>query len=64
LRDILDSDELWQHYVFYPDAFSYGVALRHDGPHYPILAGLFAQHWRAAYPGLRQDDYVARQSRR
>jgi hypothetical protein len=64
LRDILDSDELWQHYLFYPDAFSYGVALRHDGPHYPILAGLFAQHWRAAYPGLRQDDYVARQSRR
>jgi hypothetical protein len=63
LRDILDSDELWQHYLFYPDAFSYGVALRHDGPHYPILAGLFAQHWRAAYPGLRQDDYVARQSR-
>jgi len=36
LRDILDSDELWQHYVFYPDAFSYGVALRHDGPHYAI----------------------------
>jgi hypothetical protein len=64
LRDILDSDELWQHYVFYPDAFSYGVALRHDGPHYPILAGLFAQHWRAAYSGLRQDDYVARQLRR
>jgi hypothetical protein len=64
LRDILDSDELWQHYVFYPDAFSYGVALRHDGPRYPILADLFAQHWQAVYPGLHQDDYVARQSRK
>jgi hypothetical protein len=64
LRDILDSDELWQHYVFYPDAFSYGVALRHDGPRYAILADLFAKHWQAVYPGLHQDDYVARQSRK
>ena len=64
LRDILDSDELWQHYVFYPDAFTYGVALRQDGPHSAILADLFAKHWQAAYPGLRQDEYVARQSRK
>jgi len=64
LRDILDSDELWQHYVFYPDAFSYGVALRQDGPHSAILADLFAKHWQAAFPGLRQDRYVASQSRR
>jgi hypothetical protein len=64
LRDILDSDELWQHYDFYPDAFSYGVALRQDGARYAILAGLFVERWQATYPGLRQDDYVARQSRR
>jgi hypothetical protein len=64
LRDILDSDELWQHYVFYPDAFTYGLALRQDGEHHAILADLFARHWQAAYPGLRQDDYVARQSRK
>ena len=64
LRDILDSDELWQHYVFYPDAFTYGLALRQDGPHYAILADLFARRWQAAYAGLRPDDYVARQSRK
>jgi hypothetical protein len=64
LRDIFDSDELWQHYLFYPDAFSYGVALRQDGPHSAILANLFKKLWQAAYPGLRQDDYLARQSRR
>ena len=64
LRDILDSAELWQHYVFYPDAFTYGVALRRDGPRYAIMSALFAKHWQAAYPGLRADDHVARQSRK
>jgi arabinofuranosyltransferase len=64
LRDILDSEELWQHYLFYPDAYTYGVALRQDGSHYAVLADLFAKHWQATYPGLRQDDYVARQSRK
>jgi hypothetical protein len=64
LRDILDSDELWQHYVFYPDAFTYGVALRQDGARYAILAGLFGKRWKSSYPGLLPDDYVARQSRK
>jgi len=64
LRDILDSDELWQHYVFYPDAFTYGVALRRDGPNYAILSDLFAKRWLAIYPGLRPEDYAAHQSRR
>jgi hypothetical protein len=64
LRDILDSDELWQHYVFYPDAFTYGLALRKDGPRYAVLAELFAKLWQSTYPGLRPEDYLARQSRR
>jgi hypothetical protein len=64
LRDILDSDELWQKYVFYPDAFTYGLALRRDGPRYAILAGLLAAHWQATYPDLAPEDYVARQSRK
>jgi hypothetical protein len=64
VRDILDSDELWQHYHFYPDAFTYGVALRRDGLRYAILADLFAKRWQATYPGLRSEDYLARQSRR
>jgi hypothetical protein len=64
VHDILHSDELWQHYVFYPDAFTYGLALRQDGPRTPTLAVLFAKRWQAAYPGLRPDDYVASQSRK
>jgi len=64
LRDIFDSDELWQKYVFYPDAFTYGLALRRDGPRYATLAGLLSAHWQAVYPGLAPEDYVARQSRK
>ena len=64
LRDILDSEELWQHYVFYPDAFTYGVALRRDGPRYETLQAHFVDQWKASYPGLLPEDYVARQSRR
>jgi len=64
LRDILDSDELWQNYVFYPDAFTYGLALRRDGSRYAILAGLLAAHWQTAYPGLAPEDHLARQSRK
>jgi hypothetical protein len=64
LRDILDSEELWQHYVFYPDAFTYGVALRRDGPRYETLQAHFVNQWKASYPGLLPEDYVARQSRR
>jgi hypothetical protein len=51
VRDILDSDELWAHYDFYPDAFSYGVALRRDGPHAAALAALFEARWEANYSG-------------
>jgi hypothetical protein len=59
LRDILDSDELWSHYVFYPDAFAYGVALRTDGPHYAHLATLLKAQWQGAYSSLPMADYVA-----
>jgi len=31
VRDILDSDELWARFDFFPDVFSYGVAVRRVG---------------------------------
>lgn len=56
-RDILCSDELWQRYDVYPDAFFYGFALRRDSPRYPGLAQSFADAWDRAYPGMRMDTY-------
>jgi hypothetical protein len=59
LRDILDSPEFWDHYVFYPDAFFHGLALRTDSPNYPQLAELFAAQWQKFYPGLTPAEYRA-----
>jgi arabinofuranosyltransferase len=59
IRDILDSDTFWSHYVFYPDAFFHGIALRIDGANYARLAELLGSQWRKAYPGLDLDDYRA-----
>ena len=64
VHDILASDELWRHYVFYPDAFTYGLALRQDSQRSARLAALFAERWQASYPDLRPADYLATQSRK
>jgi hypothetical protein len=59
LRDILDSDDFWNHYAFYPDAFFHGLALRTDGPHNARLVELLSAQWQKAYPGLPFADYQA-----
>jgi len=59
LRDILDSEEFWKHYAFYPDAFFHGIALRTDGPNFACLAELLSAQWRKTYPGLSMDVYRA-----
>jgi hypothetical protein len=62
IRDILDSDSFWSDFEFYPDAFSYGVALRRGGPRYLVLADLLRRRWQANYPGFALQDYLARRS--
>jgi hypothetical protein len=59
IRDILDSSRFWVDYDFYPDAFTYGVALRRDGPRASELATRFRARWTALYPGFALDDYRA-----
>ena len=53
IRDILDSSRFWIDYDFYPDAFTYGVALRRDGPRALELATRFRALWKALYPASR-----------
>jgi len=64
LRDILDSDELWARFDFYPDLYSYGVAVRRDGPRARVLADLLQTRVAASYglPGLSLDAYRARRA--
>lgn len=59
IRDILDDDELWRDYDFYPDALTFGVAVRRDGAAAAALRRLFVARFTADYPGLRLDDYRA-----
>jgi hypothetical protein len=59
LRDIFDSDDFWNHYEFYPDAFFHGIALRTDSPSYARLAALLSAQWQKAYPGLPMAGYRA-----
>jgi hypothetical protein len=61
IRDILDDDELWRDYDFYPDAFTFGVAVRRDGAAAALLRRLFVARFAADYPGLHLDDYRAAQ---
>ncbi len=59
IRDILDSSRFWVDYDFYPDAFTYGVALRRDGPRALELADGFRALWKGRYPGFALDEYLA-----
>ena len=59
IRDILDSSRFWLEYDFYPDAFTYGVALRRAGPHAVEVATRFRALWSARYPGFALDQYLA-----
>jgi hypothetical protein len=59
IRDLLDSDELWARYDFYPDVFTYGLALRKDGPRAAALRALVERSFGENYPGLRLDDQAA-----
>jgi len=59
VHDIVHSDDFWRHYVFYPDAFFFGIALRTDSPGYLGLSALLSWQWHKAYPGLSMSDYRA-----
>jgi hypothetical protein len=59
IRDILDSDEFWRDFDFYPDALTFGVAVRRDGDAAAALRRLFVARFAADHPGLRLDDYRA-----
>jgi len=60
IRDVLDSDEFWEEYLYYPRAFIFGLAIRKDSPHFEEISALVKDRWELNYEGLRMEDYLAR----
>jgi hypothetical protein len=50
-RELLAHEALWRDYAVYPAAFSYGFALRLEGPRAAALQAIVQDVWRAVYPG-------------
>jgi hypothetical protein len=57
IRDILDEPRFFAGWDFYPDALTFGVALRRGGP--PSLRERFEARFHTDYPGARLEDYRA-----
>jgi hypothetical protein len=55
LRQILDSPEFRRDYLLFPDAFTFGFAVRRSSPRFAGLMAAFEQRWRVAYPGLQPE---------
>jgi hypothetical protein len=60
IRDILDADAFWRDYDFYPDALTFGVAVRKTGATAAALRQLFAAQFAADYPGVSLAAHRAR----
>lgn len=56
LRDLYASDALWAGYRVYPEAFTFGLAVRRDAP---ALLDLVRAHFAGAYPGRSLDEHEA-----
>jgi hypothetical protein len=63
VRAILDSEEFWHHYEFFPEAFFHGIALRTDSPRYVQVAAAFRHQWHVLYPESQAENYRARAPR-
>jgi hypothetical protein len=60
IRDLLDRDDFWRDFTFYPDAFTYGLALRRPSPRFAALDALVAERFAVLYPGVARERCVAR----
>ncbi len=59
VRAVVESDAFRRDYLYYPDAFHFGIALRKDGPHFDALHESLAESWRAVYGDREMADYQA-----
>ncbi len=59
---IVDADQLWAEYDFYPEAFGFGVLVRRDGERAETVAAALARAWRRLYGDIPMAPHRARRS--
>lgn len=52
---IFSRPEFWDHYVLYPLVFNWGIALRTDSPHYPLMLQQLTQTVGRLYPDVNME---------
>ena len=60
VQQILQSDELWEDYLYYPGAFRLGLAIRKDSPRFDELSALLKESWKMVHGDLPEERYLAR----
>lgn len=59
VASIIDSQEFWQQYDYYPGAFDFGIAIRKESPKYQEIYDTINKSWREIYETRRMKDYLA-----
>lgn len=59
VEEILAAEAFWDGYLYYPEAFILGIALRKDSPRFEELSALLAEGWQSVYGDRELDDYLA-----
>jgi hypothetical protein len=60
LHSMVCDPEFQRSFLFFPEAYDYGVAIRRDGPFTTEIQSAFRQSWDVNYPEIRLESATAR----
>jgi hypothetical protein len=60
VSSILNANEFWMEYDYYPGAFDYGIAIRRDSVSYQIIYEMVEKVWQQRYKNLELNWFLAR----
>jgi hypothetical protein len=52
VASIQDSSYFWQNYIYFPEAFDYGLAIRINSPHFITIFSAVKNAWESSYGNL------------
>ncbi|MBK7317115.1 hypothetical protein [Candidatus Villigracilis affinis] len=59
ITEIIDSQEFWEQYDYYPGAFDFGLAIRKDSLNHQVIDETINKVWREIYETRKMKDYLA-----